>query len=312
MAPMGSALLCVGDGIAPGHYRLHSRFSRVSNFVADDGSLVAIVTCEVGTGPVNVVLDGPGDWPWESLDIALEHLVLHRRADRPDAGSYRGGPDEVLVLPVSSEVRRDTRLERLPAADLGPGALHLAIARVLEQALPPSLACLLRTELAGPNPGAKPAASRDAGGSAFERALAERARAGARLLAGADFLGCARLLRGCGYGLTPSGDDFNTGLLAALWLLEQPDLGAVHAAARGQNVLSNAFLDQAIAGRLNAAPRAFVQAVVHGEQDAREASDRLLAVGATSGADFAAGFLLTWRSLLESLSAPGATTTPSG
>ncbi len=296
---MGVALLGVGDGIVPGRYRLHSRFARVSNFVSDRDDLVAVVTPEVGTGPVNVVLDGPGDWPWESLEVMSGEVVLRHLAKAPGTGpdrSWNGGCERFRV---SSEVRSDTRLERVRAAELSPVALPAAIARILDQANPSSLAFLLSMELAGPRPGAEPAGSQGAGGSAFERVLAERAREAVSLLARSDLAGCARMLRGCGYGLTPSGDDFNTGLLAALWMVESADLPGVHAAARSQSLLSNAFLDQAAAGRLNAAPRSFVQAVVRGQPDVLEASARLLAVGATSGADFAAGFLLTWKMLLE-------------
>ena len=303
---MAVTLLGVGDGIAPGHYRLHSRFSRVSNFVADGDRLVAVVTPEVGTGPVNVVLHGQGDWPWESLDITPEQLILRHRAESPAEGPHTARPGGVEVLPVSSEVRPSTRLERMQATKVDPAALHRAIVRILDGATPSSLASLLRTELAGPTPGAEPPSDQGAGRPAFERALAERARQAVRLLARSDPAGCARMLRGCGYGLTPSGDDFNTGLLAALWMVGSLDLASVHAAARGQSVLSNAFLDQAAAGRLNEAPRFFVQAAVRGKADLPEASARLLAVGATSGADFAAGFLLTLKTLLEGLPARGA------
>jgi hypothetical protein len=101
--------------------------------------------------------------------------------------------------------------------------------------------------------------------------------------------------------LTPSGDDFIAGLLIGLRLLQQTrgqdyqqTANSVFQAAKPGNLFSRTFLDLARRGFLFGRMKDLIVALVHGDADAvRGATGRLLAVGESSGADLATGFVLT-------------------
>ncbi len=93
-----------------------------------------------------------------------------------------------------------------------------------------------------------------------------------------------RLIRGCGEGLTPSGDDFICGWMLALRLkkkFEQAQCLLPH--ALGNNPISNAFLEMAAKGRVNIA----LQHLLTSPTDAH--IKKVCAFGHSSGADILCG-----------------------
>ncbi len=93
-----------------------------------------------------------------------------------------------------------------------------------------------------------------------------------------------RLIRGCGEGLTPSGDDFLCGLMLACrlrpnWAMAQTILRH----ALGQNLVSNAFLKMAAKGCVNEAVQNFLQS------PSDDGVKKICAFGHSSGADLLCG-----------------------
>jgi len=104
----------------------------------------------------------------------------------------------------------------------------------------------------------------------------------------------ARALAGLGPGLTPAGDDVLAGAMLRLHSLGHADLTQpiYSAAAQRTTRLSRAFLAAARDGLVNAAWMELLQALAAGTPSALErALRRVLAFGATSGADMLHGFL---------------------
>jgi hypothetical protein len=116
-----------------------------------------------------------------------------------------------------------------------------------------------------------------------------------------DCLAAARSLLGLGPGLTPAGDDCLVGWLAGAWtsgvegrgLVEAVRLELVAAAAERTGPLSRAFLAAAVEGEAAEPLRDFALA----PDDA--CLTGLLALGATSGADLLAGYLLARAALMS-------------
>ena len=101
----------------------------------------------------------------------------------------------------------------------------------------------------------------------------------------------ARLIRGCGEGLTPSGDDFLCGWMLALRLqgnTAQARYLLPH--ALGQNAVSNAFLEMAAKGRVNGP----VKLLLAAPTAARVRT--VCAFGHSSGADLLCGM---WFGLIR-------------
>jgi hypothetical protein len=178
-------------------------------------------------------------------------------------------PGDTLVLPRRCAVPRfDSALPRLPAA--ARAQLARSVQATLPRGAPPdSLVSLFFP--AGHVPRFQ--AARDA---RFRQAFA-LVRAG-RLAAG------VRLIRGCGAGLTPAGDDFLCGWLLACRLRRQRPLAQlILKQALGRNPVSNAFLEMAAQGRVNAAMKKLLQAPAPARVRA------VCAFGHTSGADLLCG-----------------------
>ena len=156
----------------------------------------------------------------------------------------------------------------------------------------------------------------------------------AALKAGDDVaaFAAARRIVGLGPGLTPSGDDRLAGLIAGTLVLApsiasassgRADGGAagadsvgaterlghaVAAAAEGRTTsVSAALLRHAASGQMADPATALVRAWVAADRDTVRATDRLLAVGSSSGRDLALGLLAAVELLTDEHTGPGRT-----
>jgi hypothetical protein len=269
-------LLSVGDQVERGSYTVHSRFKRAVNF-SNGRRLVFLVSREIGAGPLNIVLAGAGSHQALARVSCLrveEHLLeIDERFFNVDRSHcYR-----------SDFTLQDCRADCLP--------LNLALFRQLlaDASASNSLAFLIASERVGNFT------------SAVERAFVSRIQRGADQVFGGSLLEGVSMLKGCGAGLTPSGDDFIAGVLLGLHLLQQlrqrelrQVIDTIFRAATGQNIFSNTFLELASRGLLLEKMKKLVLTMLGGESGpVRVATLDLFAIGATSGADLGTGFLMT-------------------
>lgn len=111
-----------------------------------------------------------------------------------------------------------------------------------------------------------------------------------------------KLLRGCGTGLTPSGDDFLCGWMLACRLLRQATrCRIIGRAARGKNFVTNAFLEMAEQGRVNAPLKRLLLAPT------AQRIRKVCRFGHTSGADLLCGLRWGLSSAARIKRAPAAT-----
>ncbi|HPR68268.1 MAG TPA: DUF2877 domain-containing protein [Kiritimatiellia bacterium] len=114
----------------------------------------------------------------------------------------------------------------------------------------------------------------------------QRIRRGLLHISSEQLAAGVRLLRGCGEGLTPAGDDFLCGLMLAGRLLRRPALArAMLPHALGSNPVANAFLNLSAEGRVHIA----VQRLLQAPSPARVRA--VCAFGHSSGADLLCGLL---------------------
>lgn len=158
----------------------------------------------------------------------------------------------------------------------------------------------------------------DADGSPFEQALSDRLDRGTRRLQHALGNGSRSIrpdplwetvadLVGLGAGLTPSGDDYLLGVLAALW--HRPDVDAerrrlapaIAAHLHSTTSVSRHYLTHGMDGEFHLAVRDAATAVLTGDPDLPATFARVLTIGASSGADTLRGLLDT---LLSDAAAP--------
>lgn len=117
----------------------------------------------------------------------------------------------------------------------------------------------------------------------------------------------ARQLAGLGPGLTPTGDDFIMGSLHAAWIIHPLEIaqrltvGIAETAAPLTTSLSAAWLRAAGKGEAGVLWHALFEALADSNSSQiQRGIDKILNVGATSGADALAGFIGTFRSNAES------------
>ena len=229
-------ILSMGDRIRPGAYAVKARFARSVLLLDAKDRALFVVDKSIGAGPLNVVVANPNAFAsGETLAIALPRRG--RRGLQKGSGWSRHDP-----VPVSLGPRFDSALPRTDRAKL---------ARVLKTALPRHAPPDSLVSLFFPS-GKLPRLqeNRDA---LFRTAFAQIAAG--RLAAG------VRLIRGCGAGLTPAGDDFLCGWMLALRLHRRGALAReILKHARGKNPVSNAFLELSAAGRVHAAMKKLLQA----------------------------------------------------
>ena len=149
-------------------------------------------------------------------------------------------------------------------------------------------------------------------GSALQGMFDERTRSlqAAALQTPEQLMGAAERLIGLGMGLTPSGDDFLTGCLAALWYAagaEHPAVPALRQALAGADGLTTdvgrAMLSAAEAGRFRTSLLALIEELFRPAADIEDSewekkAERVACYGASSGWDMLSGVSAGCRILL--------------
>jgi hypothetical protein len=270
-----------GDQIVSGDYRRHSCFSRAANFVNGD-SLLCCVDDSIGPGPLNLVIGG----------ISLQSI---RSVVIDESGVLVDG--ESIDIEPTNKYCSKLIFEK----QLGPDTLKRNIdffGECLSQhSNPLSLAFLIDS------------AREQQLHTSFEIELVNRFRVAARQFTGPDYIAGVQKLRGMGYGLTPAGDDFIAGGVAALYIMQtifQKDnsdkISQICNRARGENVISNSLLRCCASGHFPYRMRELLMAVLlSGRDKIYSQAIRLLEIGATSGADWGVGLFTTLKSELEEI-----------
>ena len=286
---------------APFATRVLAVFERACDLATRDGDVVALVTPQVGDGPLNIVVDGAAGL-FAGIDPGAPVTLEGSRGGVSPSLLRVGGLRVDLGRAAVWEPRLDWRALRARRATIA-SRLPFLRALCLRHASAGSLLALLEA----PPPGDAPAET------ILSTALeaAESLREGW----GGDF---GRLqegvagLAGLGGGLTPAGDDFLTGAMLWAWLAHPaPGIlcdALVEVAAPRTTTLSAAFLRAAGWGECDASWHALLAALALppavgepvepsggtggvAEAEISAAVWEVLAHGATSGADGLTGFI---------------------
>ena len=275
--------------------RVFASYHHACNLVTSDRKIFALVSPTIGNGPLNIVIQEIG---------ALQHVkpgVLAVFSDeQPGLGRSL-----VVSLEAAQLWRPEVNWKCLTAhrrrlednfAVLCSWLSQNGIAKGL-------LSLVLDIEK-------EPRVGEDGTGSLYNLAFLAMARVGIKGLLQAlqdgERLGIrenATLLTGLGPGLTPAGDDYLVGLMAGLrvWPSSLNNSGLslddacqiIFEATEGRTtLLSRAFLHSAKEGLLGESWHRLLAELARGEAiGIQQAAKRILASGATSGADALAGFL---------------------
>ena len=258
-----------------------SCFPTACNLTDDTGRVVSLVAGAVGDGPLNIVVDGEA--PFDGIGVDME-----ARIDKDEAIV---GDGLVVHLREAEKWNPVVKWEEITAAAMATLWEH-----VQEKANPDSLLTVW-VPLIRPVRGVRMALHETV-----------RATAGRLLLAlhrgdQVNIAASATVLAGLGPGSTPAGDDFLVGLMAGLRARPQflapgslpaDDACALvsQAATLRTHAFSTAHLRAAQTGQMSVGWHRLAGALAASDENAiKKAVDRLLALGASSGADAIAGFV---------------------
>jgi len=237
--------------------RVLSVHRRVVNLADAENNLLALVAPEVGEGPFHMVLAQTPDFSFARAGMAG---IMHGRT--------------LTLANHHFDATRATRWQpRLPQTPL-PTAIW------------PQLETCINTQPRFRQRGQQ-----------LDAATAARMAQGLAALQAHDFAAGVALLMGLGPGLTPAGDDVLLGALARAHMTAAPWLHAlaaqVTAQAAATTLLSRAWLLHAAAGRFDARWHALHAGLLAADTAALCAAvQAILAVGASSGPQALAGFLV--------------------
>lgn len=312
--------MSIGDSILPGRYIKHSAFRRVANYTGETG-LVSLVDESVGAGPYNIVIGGgdcagPTEWPGivdidtdvirfddesikiqgiEVFDSTVQSLMvqpsdlsyksnksyLSYKGNRTDKSNrtYRSNRTD-----RTNRSRSDGQSKKIFLINLSSLIHHLSLTAPTK-----SLVFLLDNT------------RKKQFHTAFEKAYYDRMTRAMELIVSGSFLDAVSLMKGCGFGLTPSGDDCITGMMTGLYMMRISDTQAtcdvpidcILDAALGENLLSNAFLKAAATGRADEKQKRLLASLYQNRDDmVLSHTARIMATGETSGADWLTGLVI--------------------
>ena len=262
---------------------VHSVFAHACNIETASGDLVTLLASTQGNGPRGIKLAHAAALLYARLSAGQEVLIGQAQLRVPaaavaiDFAGARVWSGEIAAVSPNVCARALRRVR------------SILCERVFLQGFVPLIA------------GSRPAQS------AFDRAFIERLSSTLPALAQAtvrhdsvEVAGIAAQLVGLGPGLTPSGDDFLTGYLAALWSRAGTDGGIAALLTRidvsltplflRTNAISRQMLRDAVQGRFAEHLLDVISALAHAG-DVVHATMRALESGHSSGADTLCGLL---------------------
>jgi len=264
-------IISCGDRLEKGNYKIHSRFKKAVNFISRE-SIATIVNEEIGSGPINIVVNHVNLNNIWSLTINDNCLLLN---------------DTRLDVDVSKRFISRIECENVDRGNFNRN-LDFFEKCLIEISPPKSLIFLLDDN------------RKVNFKTSFEKEFVKRFEIGTTKIFSSEYIDGIRMIMGAGFGFTPSGDDFICGLLIALNIarklfkldLTEP-INKIYNTARGNNSISNAFLLCAKEGMMFEKFKKLVYSILYqGIEEIIDSNSGVVSVGETSGADMGIGFLM--------------------
>lgn len=263
-------LLSFGDHLEKGIYNVHSRFDKVINFYSGN-TFVFIVNNSIGGGPFNIVVDDVDFSELESLIIAEEYFQLN---------------GENFFFDDSTRYNSELKVSDFDGNKFTSNLVFFEKA-LIENSSDKCLSFLLDES------------RKKNFKSSYEIEFVRRFDVAVECFTSSNYLEGVKLIKGIGFGLTPSGDDFISGFLIALNVIQKREkvdysnlIAHIYEAAKGNNAFTNAFLLAAKNGFLFEKFKNLIHSILYsGQNEILENTRTLISFGETSGADQGVGFM---------------------
>ena len=271
---MSIELLSFGDRIADGTYRIHSKFTSVINFVSGD-KMISLINKEREGGPGNICIKCDELPKSESITIRNRFIYF-------DDTKITLTPDKIynssLKLSGADEISFSKNVDVFGKA-------------LVTYSQEKSLAFLIDET------------KENEFSSGFERHVLEKIKSGVDHILSGDVLTGVKNIKGVGFGLTPSGNDFIAGMLWGLFLSSNiydhnytEIRGRIITLSKSNCLISNTMLSHAKEGYVfENLKNLLISLLYENEKKTIKNTKKLLNMGNTSGSDLATGLFLTLK-----------------
>ncbi|MDA3813335.1 MAG: DUF2877 domain-containing protein [Candidatus Cloacimonetes bacterium] len=270
-------ILNYGDCIKNGNYKLHSKFNSVHNYT-NDLEIVSLVSAKIGNGPNNVVLNKLPYLAEQTLLVSDHTLTIGNTALQIVQSEPR--IEENIIINNKSHLLSTT---------------EILMDEISDKMSPKSLGFLLFP------------ANKIFFQTSFEKAFVFHVKKAVQNISLEELPSIAKNMRGVGFGLTPSGDDFNCGILYALNYLNEiisKDFSEIieecYLSSIGNNLISNTFLKFACSNNYYENFYGLLKALKQNNKNViSHFTNKIIDSGHTSGSDMLTGFILTLKGVLN-------------
>lgn len=270
-------ILNFGNCIKNGNYKLHSKFKNVHNY-ANNKEIISLVSTQIGNGPNNIVLN---DFPLQAeqtltvsnsiISIGNNALQIYLTEKLQSENTYIYCKSELIV------------------------GIEILSNEIFDKISPQSLGFLLFPE------------NEIFFQTSFEKAFFKRIKQITKDFKLENLPTISKSMKGLGFGLTPSGDDFNCGILYALNYLNKikdADFSEIieecYLNSIGNNLISNTFLKFAYSNKYYENFYNLLKALNQNNKNViSHYANKIIGSGHTSGSDMLTGFILTIKGVLN-------------
>ncbi len=259
--------IIVGDRLLTGQYSQHSVYKNVCNFSTLSGNLIALVKQMAYFAPNSIYIEGCNISTVKNITVSEKEIIVGKHC---------------LARKTLDIENSKLCINKLTFHQALLGFKEACVSQFPEK----SLAFLLAPE------------REQFFQSAFDRAFVQQMKFAFSFAQKGNLLACAKNMKGFGFGLTPSGDDFNAGLLFGLSILEiienwdysklKLDILEI---SKTNNLISNALLTQACEGKFFARLKNLLDTIGASPHQIHKAFLQMLAYGSTSSGDLLTGLL---------------------
>lgn len=270
-------IISYGDKIQEGIYSLiHSVFQNVVNLNYADKYVISLVSEKVGVGPLNIVVKGVDFNQIKNVEIAPDYIKIN------------DFHFEKNVLQIYNSKIPDLDFQNL---DLN----WELIAEELKNSPEKSLAFLIFPEREGQFT------------TTFDKVLIKKIKESvSEKIEIESLITISKSIKGIGYGLTPSGDDFIAGMLTSLNFLEIKNKNSyielknkIFETVLGENRISNNSFYMSKENLYSEKLKNLLVALSGKNQnEVRNTIRNYIEIGETSGADFLTGMYLTYKNII--------------
>lgn len=259
-----------GDQLPSGNFTYHSGFENITNLMNDAGEMIFITSDETKSGPSTIVIT-PGNL--QEIRLAVIEKETMRIGDKTFKTALVNRFDSSLTIDKNQASLVEKRLHKI-----------VTDASLFNEK---SLGFLFHPDM-----------ERHFSGS-FDRNYVQQVKKAFDLMIHQKIVQGVQMIKGTGYGLTPSGDDFIAGLMYGIHFNEQKfdkNLQGlkwlIFNAAQSNNSLVNTFLKHAVQSRYFYTLKKILF-LLSGENEPAipELRETIFSHGQTSGADLFSGYI---------------------